>query len=346
MQLSHLVKDWGGFEQLVAELNRTGEVSVEHNVVLPGRSGAPRQIDVLIRHKQGLYEHLIVAECKFWNKAVDRATVDSMATTVREVGASRGVIFSNNGFQSGAVTQAKADSIDLFLVRDLTNDEWGAPGKIIDFFLHVISISIGGFSTERTFSLPGSQPTSTRMDLRLGNAETNSSTPITWPGRSFKTLEEGIEHAAKDAAQKVYQPAAFSADGKFDATLRARVTVNLAPPKPIVAKINDGTIFIPSATLHIGISINQSRMIFDRAKNLAFALAVEDCVRNTVTAAARSVGEETTMLNQLNAPQHVSGNDKPLENGTIFSVWVAGFQNFDEFAGLNPGEVKIAPAAS
>ncbi|WP_080414951.1 restriction endonuclease [Burkholderia ubonensis] len=345
MQLSHLVKDWGGFEQLVAELNKTGEVSVEHNVVLPGRSGAPRQIDVLIRHKQGLYEHLIVAECKFWNKAVDRATVDSMATTVREVGASRGVIFSNSGFQSGAVTQAKADSIDLFLVRDLKNDEWGAPGKIVDIFLHVIAISIGGFTTERTFSFPGIQPKSGHLDLRLGHAESNSKTPITWPGRSFKTLEEGIEHAARDAAQKVYQPTPFTVGGTFDAILRTRATVNLAPPKPIIAHINNGTIFIPSAAIQIGISINQSRMIMDRAKNLVFALAVEDCVRNTVTAAARSIGAETTILNQLTAPKP-SNSEESLKNGSILSVWLAGFQNFDEFADLAAGEVKIVPAAA
>jgi hypothetical protein len=31
-------------------------------VVLTGRSGAPRQIGVVIWHKQGLYDHLVVAE--------------------------------------------------------------------------------------------------------------------------------------------------------------------------------------------------------------------------------------------------------------------------------------------
>ncbi|GMA60755.1 NERD domain-containing protein [Alicyclobacillus fastidiosus] len=55
MKLSELVKDWGGFERLVADLHNTGDVKVEHNVVLKGRSGAPRQIDVLITHTHGLY---------------------------------------------------------------------------------------------------------------------------------------------------------------------------------------------------------------------------------------------------------------------------------------------------
>ena len=62
--LCEIFTDWDGFEQFVARLHRTGSVTVEHNVTLTGRSGASRQIDVLVRHKEGLYEHLIVVECK------------------------------------------------------------------------------------------------------------------------------------------------------------------------------------------------------------------------------------------------------------------------------------------
>ncbi len=63
--LCEIFTDWDGFEQFVARLHRTGSVTVEHNVTLTGRSGASRQIDVLVRHKEGLYEHLIVVECKY-----------------------------------------------------------------------------------------------------------------------------------------------------------------------------------------------------------------------------------------------------------------------------------------
>jgi Restriction endonuclease len=143
MSIADLVKDWGGFEKLVEKLHETGQVTVERNVFLQGRSGAPRQIDVLVRHKQGLYEHLVVIECKYWNSPVERLHVDALATTIREVGASRGVIFSTKGFQSGAVTQAAHDNIDLFTVRDLTAEEWGLPGRVIDFYLQVIQPSIG-----------------------------------------------------------------------------------------------------------------------------------------------------------------------------------------------------------
>ena len=93
LNLGGLVTDWGGFERLVADLNRTGNVTVEHDVKLPGESGASRQIDVLIRHREGLIEHLVIIDCKHWKQRVGRSEVDALAASVRELNASRGVLF-------------------------------------------------------------------------------------------------------------------------------------------------------------------------------------------------------------------------------------------------------------
>jgi hypothetical protein len=144
MGFEELVGDWGGFEKLVAMLHETGDVAVERDVTLQGRSGAPRQIDVLIRHRQGFYEHLVVVECKYWQHNVERLHVDALATTIREVGADRGVIFSSKGFQSGAISQAAAENIDLFVVRDLARHEWGGSGRIVDLFLQFAQVGLGG----------------------------------------------------------------------------------------------------------------------------------------------------------------------------------------------------------
>jgi hypothetical protein len=109
LNLGGLIKDWGGFEKLMAKLNLPGNVAVEHDVTLIGKSGAPRQVDVLIRHQQGLIQHLVVIDCKHWRSRVSRAEVDALVNTVREVRASRGVLFSVMGFESGAIKQAEAD---------------------------------------------------------------------------------------------------------------------------------------------------------------------------------------------------------------------------------------------
>ena len=55
------ISAWGGFEKLVAKLHETGTVTVKHDVTLTGQSGAPRKIDVLIRHAEGLSGILVIA---------------------------------------------------------------------------------------------------------------------------------------------------------------------------------------------------------------------------------------------------------------------------------------------
>jgi len=51
--------------------------------VLKGRSGASRQIAVLLRHKRGLYERLVIVECKYWSRNVEHSDVDVLMATVR-----------------------------------------------------------------------------------------------------------------------------------------------------------------------------------------------------------------------------------------------------------------------
>jgi hypothetical protein len=204
--ISDLVKDWGGFEKLIAEFHETGEVTVEHNAILIGKSGAPRQIDVLIRHKQGLYDHLVIAECKYWNSPVERLHIDALTTAIQDVGASRGVLFSTKGFQSGAITQAKQSNIDLFTVRDLTAEEWGLPGRVIDFFLQVIQRSIGNPVLHTPLvigvGVPSSEPIS--INLEFDEKGPVSTTPLLLPDGTIgkKSLElHFVESAEKALAQ-------------------------------------------------------------------------------------------------------------------------------------------------
>ena len=49
---------------------------------------------MLLKHKQDLYEHSIVNECKFWKKKVSIEHVDALRSKVQDLNASRGVIFT------------------------------------------------------------------------------------------------------------------------------------------------------------------------------------------------------------------------------------------------------------
>lgn len=339
MSITELVTDWGGFEKLVATLHETGEVSVEHNAVLKGRSGAPRQIDVLIRHKQGLYTHLVIAECKYWNSAVERLHVDAFATTVREVGASRGVIFSTKGFQSGAITQAKAENIDLFVVRDLTTEEWGLPGRIVDIFLQVVQPGIGNIAS------PGA--------TKIGNPLNNS--PIAFnfvfgvdgPESSTPTLKrdgslggEPLEKYLFDAAQKALSHGLSQFEminGGEECTRYIMCPTNLVPDVPFRLLMNGEILIIPKISFDLGIKIDQSRITVDRAKQYKFALALENYVTGTISTASRLLDATAlTTLAEAGPTEPRPDGEAPFVNGSLLRVVAKGFFPFEEMKGLTP----------
>jgi hypothetical protein len=332
MNISDLVQDWGGFEKFVAELHKTGNVMVEHNVVLAGRSGAPRQIDVLIRHKQGLYEHLVVVECKYWNSPVERLHIDALATTIREVGASRGVIFSSKGFQSGAITQATHENIELFTIRDLTPEEWGLPGKIIDFHLQVIQPSIGKLKLHDTVALsPTNEPVS--LDLKFGNEGPVSSTPIVSPtGKAAGTLEQQLFDSAQRSL-KEFLTENFLLNSGAECTRYMHGNVTLQSPAPTLVRVKDIIVGIPKISFSLGIKIVQSRVTIDRSENLLFALAIENCINGNITTASRDTTAEHTVLSNAVRDKEKS-SEESLKNGSLIRVFTKGFFPFEEMEDL------------
>jgi hypothetical protein len=348
LSIENLVEDWGGFEKLIAELHETGDVTVERNVVLRGRSGAERQIDVLIRHKQGLYEHLVVVECKYWNRNVERLHVDALANTVREVGASRGVIFSSMGFQSGAITQAEHEGIDLFTVREPTDTEWGAPGRHVSLYLHVISIAPGPVNMGDVYTFAHCAPFSNSISLVLNQNEqaAQTTTPIETESGKDKTLEAMIARCAREAAAKAYSPKLASFNGSLRGQILGRFTVNVVPTNDIKVFANGGCVFIRKMSFDVGLRVDQTHIAVDRAKNFVFALAVEDCVKRRVFAVSRRPGDERTELVALAQPTETARNPGDIiHNNSIISVWLGMLFSFDDFATMKPGETKFVPMA-
>lgn len=339
--ISDLVGDWGGFEQLVAQLNETGDVVVEHNVILPGRSGASRQVDVLIRHKQGLYEHLVVCECKYWNSPVDRLHVDALATTIREVGASRGVIFSAHGFQSGAVAQAEHEHIALFKVRQFTDEEWGAPGRHVEIWMQFVSTAIGNIQMPGLLGDESALTNPPRLELRYGGAD-DTSTPIQVAGKPDATLEALLQRMAAETAKVAYTPARLNFEGKADGEARAVVKVNFAPKEPALLFVDGAVFVVPRIEFDLGVKVTQSLLQIDRAQPYAFILAVEDCVGKTKTTASRRKDAEKTVLHGA-----VAEDESPEENfqsGTVITVWLGLSESFDDFSTMPPRPVSAGSA--
>ncbi|MCU1269206.1 MAG: hypothetical protein JWN74_500 [Acidobacteriaceae bacterium] len=344
----NIVEDWGGFEKLVAKLHETGSVTVQHNVKVKGQSGAVRQIDVLIRHTQGLYEHLILVECKHWNSSVKRIQVDAMATAIRDLNASKGVIFTTKDFQSGAVTAAESFGVDLVKVREFADSEWGRPGRHIDFFIQYFQRSIGNLKVDAsTLALPGLPPKSPHLDLHIvgeeGETGTTSTPTTKADGTSGETLEKIIVEKSAEALNQLVQSNNFIL-GEDDAIERwMKTPVNIEAPNTIVAQISGTPVFISRISFDLAVKITQHRFQYDRKARYQFALAIENKLTGKVTAATRLKDAEKTHLATIE-PEKVEDREAVLKNGSVMKVTLKGFFPFEEaLSAMQSLTPKIVP---
>lgn len=116
---------WKGFEKIlyaIHDLKREGvEVKFDDSIV-GRRTGRPRQIDVSLRFKQGYYNYFVVIECKDHNKRISIEKLEAFRTKIEDVGAHKGVMVSQKGFQEGAVKVAESYNIDIFTLTEEKTD--------------------------------------------------------------------------------------------------------------------------------------------------------------------------------------------------------------------------------
>jgi hypothetical protein len=340
LKLFELVKDWGGFERLVADLHSTGDVKVEHNVVLKGRSGAPRQIDVLITHTHGLYTEKILVECKYWNTKIKRSNIDAMVTQMQDLNASKGVFFTVKGCQSGAQTMAKHAGIEVFLVREPEDQEWGGPGPVVDFYLQVVSRSfkemkfpeISGFTTEKSAT-----PQGINLNIMMGSSSSRrTSTPtIKEDGTPGKTFEELLDEGTLDVVKNFFSKNGFTFNQGENCTryLMLPAVLNFSPSVHITS--GAAHVIVPTAQVDLGIRIDQSRIVVDRRKDFLYALIVEDVVQKGKFYASRRNGASNSLISPATG-QASSPEEPELQNGSILHVFTDEWFDPLEYAGLTP----------
>ncbi|MDJ0568586.1 MAG: restriction endonuclease [Pleurocapsa sp. MO_192.B19] len=108
-------KNWKEFERIVAAIHiaETKGAKVVWNETIKGR-----QFDVTIRFKQGLYSYLTLIECKKYKNPISVDKIDSFVTKSRDANASKAIIISSSGFQSGCIEVAKKHDIELLILEE------------------------------------------------------------------------------------------------------------------------------------------------------------------------------------------------------------------------------------
>jgi hypothetical protein len=110
--------NWKNYENLTAELFRNLGCQVEFGPTVDG-ARARHKIDVLVKFSRFGIEATWVVDCKFWRKPVTKEKVLALKSVVDDIGADRGLLVSERGFQAGAVRAAGHANITLTSLEQL-----------------------------------------------------------------------------------------------------------------------------------------------------------------------------------------------------------------------------------
>jgi hypothetical protein len=110
---------WNEYQEAIAQFFRQlGYQAVTNQRVKGVR--ATHDIDVLVTLNSSAVESLWVVECKLWNRAITKQCVLTLQQIVADVGADRGFLLSESGFQAGAVDATLSSNITLTTLAGIT----------------------------------------------------------------------------------------------------------------------------------------------------------------------------------------------------------------------------------
>lgn len=113
--------DWYKFQEKISNhFNSLGAIS-KTNITLQGVR-TDHDIDVLVKTKFLGQDLTWIIEAKKWNNKVNKLHVLALRTIIDDIGADKGFIISEKGFQSGAIKAAKNSNISLTTFDELVEE--------------------------------------------------------------------------------------------------------------------------------------------------------------------------------------------------------------------------------
>jgi hypothetical protein len=110
--------DWREYQTAAAEFFAGLGMRAEVETKVTG-SRVSHRVDVAVSFSAYGVDHQWLVECKFWKSRVPKEKVMALKAIVEDVGADRGFLLSEEGFQSGATTAARFSNITLTNLEDL-----------------------------------------------------------------------------------------------------------------------------------------------------------------------------------------------------------------------------------
>ncbi len=282
-----------------------------------------------------------IIECKRWKEKVDRQVIDTLFASVEDLNANKGAIFTTKGYEEGAIQYAKNKNIDIFIVRDLNEDEWGKPGRFISLYVQYFHSMLSGFMFENPkFFSPSGQPlknTSLNLSVQFTKEQQypehlklySLNEPEPKEGPNFVKLLINIRnHILRVWSQQkniLLKPESEMPQQAFE----RRVKLNFLNYPFKFFKHDSGYITFSSISFSHHESLTQQKMEFDRAASIDFALVVENYITNQRNFAIKSKEDEQLNLSEPIESSKEISNQQTLKNGSIIKITLEHYVSYE-----------------
>lgn len=319
--------DWQDFENFVKELyEQEGQFIVERNVTEKGKSGAKRQIDVKLTLKTSLHTYVTLIECKYWKDKIDRGIIDVLYASIEDLNASKGVIFTTTGYEKGAIEYAKSKNIDLYLIRELTDEEWGLPGKEIRLYFRMFSGNIGliNIPNAKMYWLSNEPPLS---ELKLGieiSQKQIFNNELFLFSRTSKVRGKHLLNLLFDIRNSILQK--ISKEYNFDSLIKnefeigfdCQICLNFTNYEYNTLNYPKYILMLDKLYFTLPVLVNQFKFQYDKAKKFDLALIVENYITKNPKVTYKMKHDQNLKVEEIILKNSVK---EPLENDTGISIF-------------------------
>jgi len=335
--------DWKEFEIFVSKLYKeSDEVLVEHNITQTGKSGTPRQIDVKITQRTKLHTYITLVECKRWKSKVDHQVIEVLSAKIEDLNASKGVVFTTKGYEEGAVNYAKFKNIDIFVIRDLAEEEWGAPGRFINFYIQLYGASFQSLKpiNAKYFSFDKQAPP--KLDLALNISKDQKYDEQQTLFADLNRNDRGpnliqVLFEARVWLLKNINPAnnQFNKDKTIeDEYISTKVLLDFTNYKYKYLVYPNGVVEFNQIEIELLTNISTTIFNYDRGKNLDFVLIVENYITNQKNFVSRTNLNNNVILSDPIMEKKDDDKKDALINGSVIRAILEPYVSFEVKPGI------------
>lgn len=326
--------DWKDFELFVQKLyQEDGSLTVEHDVTIKGKSGAKRQIDVLITQETKLHKYKTLVECKRWKEKIDRSIIDILYASIEDLNASKGVVFTTSGYEAGAEKYAASKNIDIFVVRELTAEEWGLPGRIVHFYMHLYASKFNDISMSNATLIPLVKNYNSNLNLNIvitNDKELDNDLFLysVEDGSKGTHLVKLLSEKQNDLVHKISEGINMPfEEGKKDSCMAvlSDVEIDFSNYEFRQLRLRQGAVNMDKLTCKLLTHVNQTVFHLDRGENLNLALVIDNYIAQQKHIVSQVTDQTNLQISENLANKLIRekiAKGEVLENESILKVFV------------------------